>query len=296
MVRSAVVKVVGIAGAGIIVMENMINHSIFAANCIAVDSDDISLHNSSASVKIKLDLSKIKNCAANAEETCNEIRDALQGSDMIILVAGMGGETGTRAIQMVASSARKLGIDLIIGIVTLPSSLEDEKLHKFAEAGISALGKLATSLIVIPNDDRAGFNDLTHIFKSTDAILVEAAVGLSGLVLPTGLMAVDIEDVKRVLPSECAVTFGFGEAAGAERALDAFNKALLSLSCGGADIADASGVLINITGSADMTMYDYNSVNRILHEKVHADANIKIGVDRDDALGEKVKVLVYLVK
>lgn len=190
---------------------------------------------------------------------------------------------------------------MTIAIVTLPFGHEDKmRMESAAEVG-RTFNRGVDSLIVFCNDDLAASSALEkeffEIFKTGDALLAEAVRGITDL-LPTGMffMSNDIADIMTVLPSDYPLAFGVGVAAGHDRALQAVQRAMRPLSRGGIDIFRASGVLVNIAGSCDMTMDDYAVVNSFIHEKIRDDANVKIAVTRDDRLGDAIKVTTYFSK
>jgi cell division protein FtsZ len=230
-----------------------------------------------------------------ALEDRERLLESLKGSDLVFIAAGMGGGTGTGAAPIIAEVARESGT-LTVGVVTKPFTYEGKARSELAERGISELKKHVDSLIIIPNDrliSLASKNmSLFDAFKPSDDVLRQAVQGISELITSTGMMNLDFADVKTVMSVRGMAMMGIGTGTGDNRAADAVNCAISSPLLEDNDISGAKGVLVNITGSELMTMDDYNTVNRIVHEKVHADANIKIGVVRDDNLGETIKVTV----
>jgi len=300
--KISAIKVVGIGSAGIRALESMIKESIYRVGFIAVNTDAEALKNSSAPKKIQLAVKATKGSVTGeiCQPSLKEVEDSLKDADLVILVAEMVCETDTGVIKIIADVARNLGSGMIVGIVTLPFSHEDKNHIEIAEAEILALSSMVDSLIVIPNDilasEGSSATDLNGEIKASNAILTDAVRGITELITSYGLMDFGYDDVKVVLPSEYPVTFGVGEASGSERALEAFKKALHPLSYGGVEIAKATGVLVNITGSSDMNMNEYNVINNYIHSKVHEDSNVKICVVRDDDLAANIKVTVYLSK
>jgi cell division protein FtsZ len=221
--------------------------------------------------------------------------EAIKGADLVFIAAGMGGGTGTGAAPVIADAARENGI-LTVGVVTKPFTYEGKQKTEVAESGIADLKKHVDSLIIIPNDrliSQAGKNmSLFDAFKPSDDVLRQAVQGISELITSTGFMNLDFADVKTVMSVRGMAMMGIGVGAGDNRAADAVNNAIASPLLEDNDISGAKGVLVNISGSTTMTMDDYNTVNRIVHEKVHEEANIKIGVVRDDEMGDTIKVTV----
>lgn len=294
-----VVKIVGVGGANSQALESLMKDLTCGIDFIAAGDAQI-LVGSSAPVKIQIAVktpdrnragSNSESNLVAAQESLQEIEEALKGSDIVFIVAD-GTENG--AAQVFTDAAKGAGAKLTIGLVTLPFSKEGNTRLETAEE-IRVPNNRVDVLIVIPNE--AISSPVPDLFELTgNAILTEAVRGITDLVLTDGLMDFDLYDVKSVLPSGYPLAFGFGKASGIDRALKAAQKAMHQLSLGGTDIAHARGILVNITGSGDITSDDYNEINRFIHRKAKDDANIKIGVVRDDELEGEIKVTVYLSK
>jgi len=302
--QSAIIKVIGVGGGGGNAVNTMIASNIHKVDFIVANTDAQSLRTSKAPVKIQLGRQLTKGLGAGSKpevgkEAAQEDRDnlieSLKGSDLIFIAAGMGGGTGTGAAPVIAEAARESG-SLTVGVVTKPFTYEGKARAELADHGINELKKHVDSLIIIPNDrliSLAGKNmSLFDAFKPSDDVLRQAVQGIAELITSTGLMNLDFADVKTVMSVRGMAMMGIGTGTGDNRAADAVNAAISSPLLEDNDISGAKGVLVNITGSSSMTMDDYNTVNRIVHEKVHEDANIKIGVVRDDDLGDIIKVTV----
>ena len=302
--QSAVIKVIGVGGGGGNAVNTMIAGSIHKVDFIVANTDAQVLRTSKAPVKLQIGRQLTKGLGAGSKpevgkEAANEDREqlaaSLKGADLVFIAAGMGGGTGTGAAPVIAEAARESGA-LTVGVVTKPFTYEGKARTELAEQGIHELKKHVDSLIIIPNDrliSLAGKNmSLFDAFKPSDDVLRQAVQGIAELITSTGLMNLDFADVKTVMSVRGMAMMGIGTGTGENRAADAVNAAISSPLLEDNDISGAKGVLVNITGSASMTMDDYNTVNRIVHEKVHEDASIKIGVVRDDDLGETVKVTV----
>jgi len=300
----AVIKVIGVGGGGGNAVNTMIASSIHKVDFIVANTDAQALRNSKAPVKIQLGRQLTKGLGAGTKaevgrdaalEDRESLVESLKGADLVFIAAGMGGGTGTGAAPVIAEAARESGI-LTVGVVTKPFTYEGRPKSEAAEAGINELKKHVDSLIIIPNDrliSQAGKNmSLFDAFKPSDDVLRQAVQGISELITSTGFMNLDFADVKTVMSVRGMAMMGIGVGAGDNRAADAVNNAIASPLLEDNDISGAKGVLVNITGSASMTMDDYNTVNRIVHEKVHEEANIKIGVVRDDEMGDTIKVTV----
>lgn len=300
----AVIKVIGVGGGGGNAVNTMIASSIHKVDFIVANTDAQALRNSKAPVKIQLGRQLTKGLGAGTKaevgrdaalEDRESLVEAIKGSDLVFIAAGMGGGTGTGAAPVIAEAAREAGI-LTVGVVTKPFTYEGRPKSEVAESGINELKKHVDSLIIIPNDrliSQAGKNmSLFDAFKPSDDVLRQAVQGISELITSEGFMNLDFADVKTVMSVRGMAMMGIGVGVGDNRAADAVNNAIASPLLEDNDISGAKGVLVNICGSASMTMDDYNTVNRIVHEKVHEEANIKIGVVRDDNMGDTIKVTV----
>lgn len=302
--QGAVIKVIGVGGGGGNAVNTMITSNIHKVDFIVANTDAQALRNSRAPVKIQLGRQLTKGLGAGTKaevgreaalEDREQLIESLKGSDLVFIAAGMGGGTGTGAAPVIAEAARETGI-LTVGVVTKPFTYEGKPKTEVAESGINELKKHVDSLIIIPNDrliSQAGKNmSLFDAFKPSDDVLRQAVQGISELITSTGFMNLDFADVKTVMSVRGMAMMGIGVGSGDNRAADAVNNAIASPLLEDNDISGAKGVLVNISGSASMTMDDYNTVNRIVHDKVHEDANIKIGVVRDDEMGDTIKVTV----
>jgi cell division protein FtsZ len=212
---------------------------------------------------------------------------------MIFIAAGMGGGTGTGAAPVIAEVAREIGA-LTVGVVTKPFSREGKQRLAKAEEGIRELKKHVDSLIVIPNDRLLGLAgksmSILDAFKPADDVLRQAVQGISDLITTSGFINVDFADVKAIMSERGMAMMGIGIATGDNRAVEAATKAISSPLLEDIEISGAKGVLVNISGSSSMTMDDFDAVNRIVHEKVHEDANIIVGVVIDETMGDNLKV------
>jgi cell division protein FtsZ len=302
--QSAVIKVIGVGGGGGNAVNTMISSSIHKVDFIVANTDAQSLRTSKAPVKLQLGRELTKGLGAGSKpevgmaaalENKGQLVEAIKGADLVFIAAGMGGGTGTGAAPVIAEAARETGV-LTVGVVTKPFTYEGKARSILADMGIAELKKHVDSLIIIPNDrliSQASKNmSLFDAFKPSDDVLRQAVQGISELIGSTGMMNLDFADVKTVMSVRGMAMMGIGKGTGDNRAAEAVNNAISSPLLEDNDISGAKGVLVNITGSGSMTMDDYNTVNRIVHEKVHEDANIKIGVVRDDEMGDSIKVTV----
>jgi len=212
---------------------------------------------------------------------------------MVFVAAGMGGGTGTGAAPVIADVAKELGA-LTVGVVTKPFTREGKRRKEQAEIGIRELKKHVDSLIVVPNDRLIGLagknTSILDAFKPSDDVLRQAVQGISDLITTTGMINVDFADVKSIMSVRGMAMMGIGMSNGDNRAVEAATTAISSPLLEDIDISGAKGVLVNICGSSSMTMDEYEIISRIIHEKVHEDANIIIGLLVDEELGENLKV------
>ncbi|NJC89253.1 MAG: cell division protein FtsZ [Desulfuromonas sp.] len=296
------IKVVGVGGGGSNAVNAMIAAEVEGVEFIVANTDAQALKASKAPVRVQLGgrLTKGLGAGANpevgreaAEEDRGRIADLLQGADMVFIAAGLGGGTGTGAAPVIADVARELGA-LTVAIATKPFAFEGGKRQKQAEQGVEELKKVVDSLILIPNDRLSGLagkkTGILDAFKPSDDVLRQAVQGISDLITTHGMINVDFADVKAAMSERGMAMMGIGLAEGENRAVEAARQAICSPLLEDIDISGAKGVLVNVTGSSSMTMDDYQEVARIIHEKVHEDANIFIGLVIDEALGERIKV------
>ena len=302
MAQAARIKVVGVGGGGSNAVNTMILAAVDGVEFIVANTDAQALKASKAPLRVQLGgrLTKGLGAGANpevgreaAEEDRSRLADLLQGADMVFIAAGLGGGTGTGAAPVIAEVARELGA-LTVAIATKPFAFEGSKRQKQAEQGVEELKKVVDSLILIPNDRLSGLagkkTGILDAFKPADDVLRHAVQGISDLITTHGMINVDFADVKAAMSERGMAMMGIGVAEGENRAVDAARQAICSPLLEDIDISGAKGVLVNVSGSSSMTMDDYQEVANIIHEKVHEDANIFIGLVIDEALGERIKV------
>ncbi|HXV20600.1 MAG TPA: cell division protein FtsZ [Desulfuromonadales bacterium] len=300
--QAAKIKVVGVGGGGGNAVNTMILSHVEGVDFIAANTDAQALKTNRASMKIQLGgkLTKGLGAGANPEvgrEAALEDRAALaqvlQGADMVFIAAGLGGGTGTGAAPIIAEVAREVGA-LTVGVVTKPFSREGKQRLKKAEEGVGLLKEMVDCLIVIPNDrllGLAGKNmSILDAFKPSDDVLRQAVQGISDLITTHGLINVDFADVKAIMSERGMAMMGIGIAEGDRRAVEAAQRAISSPLLEDIDISGAKGVLVNISGSSNMTMEEFDEASRIIHEKVHEDANIIIGLVINEDLGDRIKI------
>ena len=299
---TARIKVVGVGGGGSNAVNTMIDKHVHHVEFIVANTDAQALRTSKATSKIQLGLQLTKGLGAGADpstgrdaalEDRERLMECLQGADMVFIAAGMGGGTGTGAAPVIADVAKELGA-LTVGVVTKPFTREGKRRREQAEQGIRELKKHVDSLIVVPNDRLIGLagknSTILDAFKPSDDVLRQAVQGISDLITTTGMINVDFADVKSIMSVRGMAMMGIGMASGDNRASDAATAAISSPLLEDIDISGAKGVLVNICGSSGMTMDEFEIVSRIIHEKVHEDANIIIGLLVDEELGDNLKV------
>jgi len=300
--QSAVIKVIGVGGGGGNAVNTMIANTIHKVDFIVANTDAQALRHSRAPVKVQLGGQLTKGLGAGANpnigrdaalEDREKMTEMLKGADMIFIAAGMGGGTGTGAAPVIAEAAKEAGA-LTVGIVTKPFSREGKQRMAKAEEGIRELKKHVDSLIIIPNDRLLNIAPrslgILDAFKPADDVLRQAVQGISDLITTSGFINVDFADVKSIMSERGMAMMGIGIACGENRAVEAAKCAISSPLLEDIDVSGARGVLVNITGSASMTMDDFDAVNKTVHEKVHEDANIIIGVVIDESMEDEIKV------
>jgi len=300
--QSAKIKVIGVGGGGGNAVNTMIACNVSHVEFLAANTDVQSLRTSNAPVKIQLGAHLTKGLGAGANPTRGreaaledreKLAELLKGADMIFIAAGMGGGTGTGAAPVIADVAREVGA-LTVGVVTKPFTREGKQRLAKAEEGIREMKKHVDSLVVIPNDRLLGLAgksmSILDAFKPSDDVLRQAVQGISDLITTSGMINVDFADVKSIMSERGMAMMGIGIASGENRGVEAATRAISSPLLEDIDISGAKGVLVNISGSSTMTMDEFDDASRIIHEKVHEDANIIIGLVIDETLGDQMKV------
>ena len=300
--QMAKIKVIGVGGGGGNAVNTMIHNHVEGVDFLVANTDAQALRRSDAPMKVQLggNLTKGLGAGANpeigrqaAEEDAKRLEELFAGADMIFIAAGMGGGTGTGAAPIIANAAKAVGA-LTVGVVTKPFTREGKQRMARADAGIAALREVVDSLVVVPNDrllGLAGKNmSILDAFKPADDVLRQAVQGISDLIITEGLINVDFADVRTVMSNRGMAMMGIGVAEGERRAAEAAYNAISSPLLEEVDISGAMGVLVNISGSSSLTMEEFEEASTIIHEKVHEDANIIVGLVIDESLGEKIKI------
>ncbi len=298
------ITVFGVGGAGGNAVNNMIEKNLEGVEFVVANTDAQALQQSKATSKIQMGLKVTEGLgagarptvgAAAAEETIEEIVDHLAGAHMCFITAGMGGGTGTGAAPIIAQAARELGV-LTVGVVTKPFQFEGNKRMKQAEDGIAALQKVVDTLIIIPNqnlfrlaNERTTF---TEAFAMADDVLYQGVKGVTDLMVRPGLINLDFADVRAVMDEMGKAMMGTGEATGDNRAVEAAEKAIANPLLDEISLHGAKGVLINITGGYDLTLFELDEAANIIREKVDPDANIIVGSTLDTSMEGTLRVSV----
>jgi cell division protein FtsZ len=226
-------------------------------------------------------------------EDRSRIAELLSGADMVFVACGLGGGTGTGAAPIIAEVAREVSA-LTVGVVTKPFTREGRQRMTKADKGAKELKEVVDSLIIIPNDRLVGLagknTSILDAFKPADDVLRQAVQGISDIITTSGVINVDFADVKSVMSERGMAMMGIGVAEGEKRASEAAHQAISSPLLEDIDISGAKGVLVNITGSSNMTMEEFDEASRIVQEKVHEDANIFVGLVVNEEMGDFLQI------
>ena len=299
----AVIRVVGVGGGGVNAVNRMIDAGLRGVEFIAANTDAQALAMSDADIRIDLGRNLTRGLGAGsnpevgkqaAEEHIDEIRESLNGSDMVFITAGKGGGTGTGAAPVVAEVAKSSGA-LTIGVVTRPFSFEGSRRSVQAEEGIQRLKEKVDTLIVIPNDRLIAIADektsMLNAFRMADEVLMQGVGGITSLITTPGLINTDFADVRTVLTEAGSALMGMGSASGEGRAVAAARSAISSPLLE-SSIDRSQGLLLNISGATNLGLMEVNEAAEVVRSVAHQDANIIFGTVIDDALGDEVRVTV----
>ena len=298
----AQIRVVGVGGAGCNAINRMVQYGLQGVEFIAVNTDKQALALSAGQKKIQIGEKLTKGLGAGAdpeigrkaaEESRDTIIEALKGSDMIFITAGMGGGTGTGAAAVIADAAKELGI-LTVGVVTKPFTFEGRVRMRNAEQGIETLKPAVDTLITIPNDkliSLVGKSSLPDALRVADDVLRQGIQGISDLIAVPAMINLDFADVKTIMKEKGMAHMGIGSAVGEKRASEAARQAvespLLETS-----IKGAKGILMNITGGSDLSLLEVNEAAEIIAENADPEANIIFGADIDESMGDTLRITV----
>ena len=297
------IKIIGVGGGGGNAVNRMIEEGVNGVKHISANTDAqvLALSNAEQKIQIGTRITMGLGSGSNpeigkraAEEDRDTISKALEGSDMVFITAGMGGGTGTGASPVIAQLSKELGA-LTVAVVTMPFAFEGIKRKKQAEEGVRLLKEYVDTLIVIPNDRLlqiiAQDTPVLEAFKVADEILLHGIRGISEIVVEPGLINVDFADVKMIMENAGTAIMGIGRSTGenraAESAYNAVNSSLL-----GTKITDARGILFNISGGKNLTLFEVNQAAEIIQEAANPDANIIFGAVINESLGEDIRITV----
>ncbi|TDM07343.1 cell division protein FtsZ [Macrococcus lamae] len=299
----ATLKVIGVGGGGNNAVNRMIEHGMNNVEFIAINTDGQALNLSKATSKIQIGekLTRGLGAGANpeigkkaAEESREQIEDAIQGADMVFVTAGMGGGTGTGAAPVVAKIAKEMGA-LTVGVVTRPFSFEGRKRQTQAAAGVEAMKAAVDTLIVIPNDRLLDIVDkstpMMEAFKEADNVLRQGVQGISDLIAVSGEVNLDFADVKTIMSNQGSALMGIGVASGENRAMEAAKKAISSPLLE-TSIVGAQGVLMNITGGESLSLFEAQEAANIVQDAADEDVNMIFGTVINPELQDEIVVTV----
>ncbi|TRW97242.1 cell division protein FtsZ [Paracoccus sp. M683] len=298
------ITVFGVGGAGGNAVNNMIEKQLEGAEFVVANTDAQALAGSKAEHRIQMGPKVTEGLGAGAkpsigakaaEETIEDIVDHLMGAHMCFITAGMGGGTGTGAAPIIAQAAREMGI-LTVGVVTKPFQFEGTKRMRQAEEGVEALQKVVDTLIIIPNQNLFRLANekttFTEAFAMADDVLYQGVKGVTDLMVRPGLINLDFADVRAVMDEMGKAMMGTGEASGENRAVEAAERAIANPLLDEISLNGAKGVLINITGGYDLTLFELDEAANIIRDKVDADANIIVGSTLDPSMDGTLRVSV----
>jgi len=297
------IKVVGVGGAGSNAVNRMIEEGLAGIEFVAINTDAQALLLSNAPTRVRIGDKLTRGLGAGgdpeigkkaAEESAEDVYEVLKGSDMVFIAAGIGGGTGTGAAPVIAQVAKEIGA-LTIGVVTRPFTFEGAKRGQSAEAGIDTLKEKVDTLIVIPNDRLLQLADkrasLQQAFRLADDVLHQGIQGISELITVPGLINLDFADVRTIMSEGGAALMAVGKASGEDRARVAAEMAisshLLDITIDG-----ARGILFNVTGGSDLSLYEVNQAAAIIKETAHPDVNLIFGAVIDPNLKDELRVTV----
>jgi len=298
------IKVIGVGGGGGNAVQTMIEGGLSGVEFVVANTDRQALEYNKAQTKIQLgrELTKGLGAGANPEigkraaiESYNDIVGKLEGADMVFVTGGMGGGTGTGGAPIVAKIAKELGA-LTIGVVTRPFIFEGKKRKKHADLGVSELRENVDTLIVIPNQKLLAVSSektpLLETFKKADEVLLQAVKGISDLINIRGLINLDFADIRTVMANKGMAIMGTGVAKGENRAVEAASQAISSPLLENISIEGATGIIINVTGGPDLTLWEVNEASTLITEAAHEDAEVIFGAVINPDISEEVHVTV----
>lgn len=300
----ASIKVVGVGGGGNNAVTTMIESGLEGVEFVVANTDAQALDTHKADTKIQLgqELTRGLGAGANPEigkraaiESYNDIVEKLEGADMVFVTAGMGGGTGTGGAPVIAKIAKELGA-LTIGVVTRPFFFEGKKRMKHADGGLAELKENVDTLIVVPNQKLLSISSertsLLETFKRADEVLFQAVKGISDLINIRGLINLDFADIRTVMAAQGMAIMGTGNASGDNRAMEAARQSVSSPLLENVSISGATGIIINVTGGPDLSLYEVNEASMLITDEAHDEAEIIFGAVIDENMGEEIQVTV----
>ncbi len=303
-VSGARIKVIGVGGGGGNAINRMIEAGIEGVEFLVANTDLQALKSSKASVKIQIGEKLTRGLGAGGDpeigrqsalEDTEKIIEALEGADMVFITTGLGGGTGTGSAPIIASLATELGA-LTVAVVTKPFRFEGRRRQRQGEQGLNELRECVNTVITIPNERLLNAvqknTPFLDSFKLADDVLRQAVQGISDIITVPGLINVDFADVKTIMAGMGMALMGTGAAAGENRALEATQRAISSPLLEEASIEGAKGLLVNVTGGTDLTLFEVNEAMSIIHDSADPDANIIFGAVLDERLADEMKITV----
>ena len=298
------IKAIGVGGAGGNAVNTMIEEGLKGVDFIVANTDSQALDASKAEIKVQIGDSLTKGLGAGANpevgrraamEDKERIREFLTGADMIFITAGMGGGTGTGGAPVIASVAREVGA-LTVGVVTKPFIFEGKRRMQYAEEGIRELKDKVDTLVVIPNQRLLSIagksTTLLETFRVADGVVTQAVRGIADLIVTPGLINLDFADVRTVMSEMGFALMGAASASGENRAIEAAQQAISSPLLEDVSINGARGVLINVTGGPDMSLFEVNEAATLIQGEAHEDATIIFGAVIDETIEEDLRITV----
>ena len=302
--HNAKIRVVGVGGGGGNAIDRMIAARVEGVEFLVANTDLQALGNSDAPVKIQLGAKLTKGLGAGSNpeigrraalEDTEKIIEVLEGADMVFVTAGLGGGTGTGAAPIVASLARELGA-LTVAVVTRPFTFEGRRRALQAEQGLAELAEAVDTVISIPNERLLEFVDrgtsFFEAFRIADDILRQAVQGISDIITITGIINRDFADIKTIMEGMGHAVMGTAKAKGPKRAAEAATRAISSPLLEDASIQGAQGILLNITGSSNLTLHEVNEASTIIHQAAAENANVIFGAVHDESMKDHIKITV----
>ncbi len=302
--QNAQIKVIGVGGGGGNAVNTMIRSELEGVEFIAANTDVQALKHSQASIKLQIGAQATKGLGAGAnpevgklaaEEDEAHIAEVLSSADLVFITCGMGGGTGTGAAPVIARIAKEMGA-LTVGVVTKPFAFEGKKRSRHAELGVEELRENVDTLITIPNEKLLAVagkdTPMLDTFKKADEVLLQAVKGISDLITIPGLINLDFADVRTIMGEMGMALMGSGVGEGENRAMEAAQKAISSPLLENVSINGATGIIINISGPADMTLFEVNEASKMVQQEAHEEANIIFGAVIDEKLKDRLRVTV----